>query len=107
VEGEGTLVPDTSSGYFVDMEAFRRKLRAADFVKGTEEGFDLQAFADSVRFVILYDDSNKNPYYHIAAGENEDIYRMYVGVTYHDMDYFEAMFIIYHKKEHCRLYKEA
>jgi hypothetical protein len=103
-----SLRPDVSKGQFtIDTTDFKDKLRRAQFLKGTEEGFDLQGFIDSIELVVLLFDHSKNPYYNVWANGGEDIFRLYVDCGEHDIRYFEAMFVLTFGREPLKLFREA
>jgi hypothetical protein len=66
---------------FRDVEQFKTSLASCVTSErgGQSPGFDVEAFADSVRFVSnLYEDGHGNPYHQLIVGENESAYSLFV-----------------------------
>ncbi len=71
-----TLAPDPEG--VVSYSELSQKLKAAHDVFSEDMLFDMNHFADGIKFVTTLQDANGNTHYYIVSGEEEHAYWLYI-----------------------------
>ena len=102
-----TLVPQEEA-IIVDLEDFKKKLKAcSDIISDSTGGFNINNFADKIRFVSTFKDDNDDPYYFVISGDNENTYRLYVNREPENQEGYLATTTFIYKTDVCILCLEG
>jgi hypothetical protein len=108
-EEPSTMIPSPSN--YLGREEMKAKLKSAKYVTSSDIMFDIDEFADSIKFCIPNLNDAGNPHYILQAGEEETEYRLFVGLETAIPEgyskYAQFRVINTETKEWCVLFRES
>jgi hypothetical protein len=103
-QANDTLAPSADGS--VSYACLQSKLRSAVDVCSDDPLFEMEEFAEGIKFVTTLQDQQGNAHYYIVSGEKEHAYYLYInsGAEPPDRCLFTTTFS--YKKDSCILYRE-